>query len=206
MAVDKSTVSRWTKRLASSEHGQVNVSDLPRSDCTSTAVTPAAMQRADSHIRNDRRITTRELAAMVGVGKGSVDKIIHQLGYSNVCARRVSRSLTEERKEQGKIICSELLARYKAEGDDIFPTIVTGDETWIHHFEPGTKRQSMEWHHTTSRKKKFKAISSASKIMVTVFWDCEGVILIDVLLRGQMINSDDYVETLKKKRFWSLSQ
>jgi hypothetical protein len=83
-------------------------------------------------------------------------------------------------------------------------TIVTGDETWIHHFEPEKKRKSMGWYHTTSpRKKKFKVIPSASKIMATVFWDCEGVILTDVLPRGQMINSDVYVETLKKvkKRF-----
>jgi hypothetical protein len=65
-------------------------------------------------------------------------------------------------------------------------TIVTGDDTWIHHFESETKRQSMEWHHTTfPRKKKFKAFLSASKIMATVFWDCEGVILIEVLHRGQ---------------------
>jgi hypothetical protein len=62
-----------------------------------------------------------------------------------------------------------------------------------------TKRKSMEWHHTTSpRKKKFKAITSANKIMATDFWDCEGVILIDVLPRGQKINWDVYVETLKK--------
>jgi histone-lysine N-methyltransferase SETMAR len=33
--------------------------------------------------------------------------------------------------------------------------------------------------------------------MVTVFWDCEGVILIDMLSSGQTINSDIYVETLK---------
>jgi histone-lysine N-methyltransferase SETMAR len=40
--------------------------------------------------------------------------------------------------------------------------------------------------------------------MATVFWDCEGVVLIDVLPRGQTINTDDYVETLKKlkTRYW----
>jgi hypothetical protein len=76
-----------------------------------------------------------------------------------------------------------------AEGDDFLSTIVTGDETWIHHFEPETKRQSMEWHHTTSpQKEKFKAFPSTSKIMATVFWDCEGAILIDLLPRGQTIN------------------
>jgi histone-lysine N-methyltransferase SETMAR len=34
--------------------------------------------------------------------------------------------------------------------------------------------------------------------MATVFCDCEEVIFIDVLPRGQTINSDVYVETLKK--------
>jgi hypothetical protein len=64
----------------------------------------------------------------------------------------------------------KLLARYEAEGDDFLSTTVTGDETWIHHFKPKTKRQSMEWHHTTSPwKKKFNSIPSASKIMATVF-------------------------------------
>jgi histone-lysine N-methyltransferase SETMAR len=97
-----------------------------------------------------------------------------------------------------------LLARYEVEGGDFLSTIVTGDETWIHHFKPETKRQSMEWHHTTSpRKKMFKAVPSAGKIMATVFWDCGEVILIDVLPSGQTINSDVYVETMKKlkKRF-----
>jgi hypothetical protein len=149
MTVDKHTVSRWAKQLASSQQGQGNVSDLPRSGRLSTALTPATMQRADSHIRNDRRITTRKLAAILGIGKGSVDNTIRQLGCSKVCAQWVPRSLTEEHKEQRKIICSELLARYEAEGDD-FLSIVTGDETWIHHFEPEMKGQSIEWHHSTS--------------------------------------------------------
>jgi hypothetical protein len=66
---------------------------------------------------------------MLGIGKGSVNKIIHQLGYSKVCARWVPQSLTEEHKGQRKIICSVLLARYESEGDNFFSTIVTGDET-----------------------------------------------------------------------------
>jgi hypothetical protein len=52
--------------------------------------------------------------------------------------------------------------------------IVTGDETWIHHFEPETKRQSMEWYHPACPQR--KKITSTSKIMIIVFWDCEGAI------------------------------
>jgi hypothetical protein len=88
MPGDKSNVRRWAKRLASSEQGQNNVSDLPRSGRPSTDVTPATLQRADSHIGNDRRITTRELATILGTR--SVNKIIYHIGYSKVCARGVT--------------------------------------------------------------------------------------------------------------------
>jgi hypothetical protein len=34
--------------------------------------------------------------------------------------------------------------------------------------------------------------------MVTVFWDCEGVIHLDVMQRGITIDSNVYINTLKK--------
>jgi hypothetical protein len=44
------------------------------------------------------------------------------------------------------------------------------------------------------RKKKFKEIASASKIMAAVVWNREGVILTDVWPRGQTNNLDVYVK------------
>jgi hypothetical protein len=56
----------------------------------------------------------------------------------------------------------------------------------------------VEWHHpNSSRKKKFKATPSAGKVMVSAFWDEAGVILIDIMPRGQTINVDLYIQTLK---------
>ena len=34
--------------------------------------------------------------------------------------------------------------------------------------------------------------------MITVFWDTDGVILVDVMARGGTINSDTYMKTLQK--------
>ena len=114
--------------------------------------------------------------------------------------------------------------------------IVTGDETWIHHYDPETKQQSMQWKHASSpdcgppsqrsaiansnpnlnpnpnpnpnpnamaalcdggpllwrtfamagrprspSPRKFKVQASAGKIMCTVFWDSEGILLIDYM-------------------------
>jgi hypothetical protein len=57
-----------------------------------------------------------------------------------------------------------------AEGDHILDRIVTEDETWIHHYEPESKFQSMEWKHPhSSTKRKFKKHPTAGKLMLTVF-------------------------------------
>ena len=34
--------------------------------------------------------------------------------------------------------------------------------------------------------------------MIAVFWDIDGVILIDVMARGETINSDAYIKTIQK--------
>ena len=46
--------------------------------------------------------------------------------------------------------------------------------------------------------KKFKSQQSAGKVMVTVFWDSVGVILVDFMSKQATINSDVYIDTLKK--------
>jgi len=110
------------------------------------------------------------LAVQLSASNGSAMAIIDALGYSKVCARRVPRSLTTEHRRQRKTICSELLERFDAEGGDFLSLVVTGDETWAHHYEPERKRQSMEWNHPQSpQKKKFKTTPSTGKFMITFF-------------------------------------
>ena len=59
----------------------------------------------------------------------------------------------------------------------------------------------MEWRHLHSpSKKKAKTVSSAAKVMGTVFWDIEGLILAEFLEPGQTITAARYVQTLHKLR------
>ena len=56
----------------------------------------------------------------------------------------------------------------------------------------------MEWKHPGSpAPKKMKTVSSG-KIMVTIFWDEDGVLVVDFLEPGQTINSERYVKVLRK--------
>jgi len=50
--------------------------------------------------------------------------------------------------------------------------IVTGNETWVHHYEPTSKCHCMDWKHTSlPRNKKFKSVLSAGKVMLTLSLD-----------------------------------
>jgi hypothetical protein len=64
----------------------------------------------------------------------------------------------------------KFLERYHRDGDKFLDHIVTGDETWVSHFTPESKRQSLEWHHhrSPSKPRKFKQTLSTRKIMATV--------------------------------------
>ena len=50
----------------------------------------------------------------------------------------------------------------------------------------------------TGTKKKAKTVFSAGKVMVTVFWDNHGVILIDYLQKGKPITGAYYASLLDK--------
>jgi hypothetical protein len=56
----------------------------------------------------------------------------------------------------------------------------------------------VEWHNPQSpRKKKFKTTPSAGKFMITVFRNMDGVILVDVMARGETVNLNVCIKTLQ---------
>jgi len=78
------------------------------------------------------------------------------------------------------------------------------DETWLYHYGLETKQQSMEWQHSGSpHPKKFRVQKSTGKVLASIFWDEDGILLIDYLPKGQTINVEYYsslLVQLKEKR------
>ena len=64
-----------------------------------------------------------------------------------------------------------------------------------------SKRQSMEWHHTSSPVRvKVKQTISTRKHMATVFWDRPRVLLVDFMQQGTTVNAATYWTILFKLR------
>ena len=82
-----------------------------------------------------------------------------------------------------------------------FKRLVTVAETWVHYFEPENKAQSRQLVGPGSpRSKKYKTQPSAGKVMVTVFWDAKGVIMLDFLPKRITITGVYYASLLDKLR------
>ena len=115
-------------------------------------------------------------------------------------ARWVPKSLSHEQMATRASVCSALLKRFRSK-DDFLLRLVTVNETLVHYYEPENKAQSRQWVGPGSpRPKKFKTQPSAGKVMATVFWDANGVIMLDFLPKRSTITGVYYANLLDQLR------
>lgn len=196
-AMSDSMVRRWVRQF---NEGRSEVHDEERSGRPSL-VTDELVHAIDDKIQENRKFTISALAMeFPQISRSLIHEIVtEKLKFRKLCSRWVPKILTEQHKTKRMGSALQFLTRYDEGGEEFLTQIVTGDETWVSYDTPESKRQSMEWRHTSSPAKvKPKQILTPRKMMCTVFWDWKGILLIDFLPRGQTIKADVYCETLRK--------
>jgi hypothetical protein len=82
---------------------------------------------------------------------------------------------------------------------DFVCRFITMDETWIRHYTPESKQQSKRWTEAgCSAPKKTRSVSSAGKVMASVFLDNESILFIDYLKKGKTITGEYYSNLLTR--------
>lgn len=142
------------------------------------------------------------LEFLTEASRTTVHRVLTQhLNLRKVSARWVPRDLSETHRSNRMAAALDFLTRYEADGAKFLNRIVTGDETWIHFWTPETKRASMVWKTVDEpAPKKFKEQPSAGKVMVTVFWDTKGIIMVEYMPQGSTITAASYFDTLMRLR------
>ncbi|KFD46377.1 hypothetical protein M513_12748 [Trichuris suis] len=137
-------------------------------------------------VLQNRRISIAELTARSKLSRGIVGKILHdRLGLSKGrrvgCRKRFSPFERQLRVAHWK----EVLELFENSEEDFLRRIVTGDEMWLCHYDPESEQQSRQWKHVNSpRPKRARLEPRLGKILATIFWDAEGILLIDYMEDG----------------------
>ena len=91
----------------------------------------------------DARYTMQEIEELNGIHSSSVLKILHErLGLRQICVRWVPHLLTDKQKQSRVRLASQVIEKYDKCDPHRLEEIVTGDETWIYHFQPDSKAKN----------------------------------------------------------------
>lgn len=101
------------------------------------------LKDSENLILQDAQVKTDDPANQMLISHGSSYNIIYNILNFNKVQQWVPRQLTELHKEKCLLIC-HFLDHYDKEGDTFLERIVTEDKTWMYHYGPENKCQSME--------------------------------------------------------------
>ena len=182
------TVKNWVARF---KRGDFATCDEPRPGRPKTVTTPAIIDKIHELILEDCRISTKSIAEQLDLSCERVGSIIHvDLDMRRLSAKWLPKCLNADQKRQ-RCQSSEQIWNF------LGAVQMISYRGWWPWTKPGyitmTRRQSNnQWSggiaaHPASKNSEWKI---PGKFLASSFWDQDGILLIDYLLKGQTINAE----------------
>jgi len=135
--------------MAQFKRGDFPTCDVPRPGRLKTVTTSEIINQIHELILEDSRILTKSVTEQLGISRGQVGPIIHEdLDMRKLSVKWVPKCLNADQKRQRCQSYEQLLEFFRRDPNDILSRLVTMDETWLNHYDPETKQESMEWRHS----------------------------------------------------------
>ncbi|UYV80958.1 K02A2.6-like [Cordylochernes scorpioides] len=181
--------------------GRKDVNDEERAGRPSTSTTDEKINEVEKLILANRRITVREVAEDLNISIGSCHSIfINDLGMRRVAAKFVPKLLNCDQKQHRMNIANEMLDSVR-DDPNLLQRVITGDEAWVYGYDVETKAQSSQWKLPHEpRPKKARQVRSNVKVLLTVFFDCRGVVHHEFLPQGRTVNKEYYLQVMRNLR------
>ncbi|UYV66775.1 hypothetical protein LAZ67_4002820 [Cordylochernes scorpioides] len=157
------------------KEGRVETTDNERSGRPFTSTTLEKVEKVLELVRDDRQITA-------GISFGSTQSIMKDiLGVRRLNAVLVPKDLTFDQKNARKGAAS-LNLETTIDDPELLKRVITRDETWIYGFDSETTQQA----------------SDKVKVMLTVFFDYQGIAHHEFQQQGSKITADFYLGVLRR--------
>ncbi|UYV63580.1 hypothetical protein LAZ67_2004876 [Cordylochernes scorpioides] len=181
--------------------GREDANDEQRAGRPSTSTTGEKINEVEKIILANRRITVREVVEDLNISIGSCHSIfINDLGMRRVAAKFVPKLLNCDQKQHRMNIANEMLDSVR-DDPNLLQRVITGDEAWVYGYDVETKAQSSQWKLPHEpRPKKARQVRSNVKVLLTVFFDCRGVVHHEFLPQGRTINKEYYLQVMRNLR------
>ena len=109
-------------------------------------------------------------------------------------AKIVPKLLNFEQKQYRMDIAQDMLMTFN-DDPDLQKKVITDDESWMYVYDIKTKAQSSKWKRPEELKpKKTPQVRSNVKVLLTVFFDCNGV------PQDRTVNKEYYLEVMRQLR------
>ena len=136
------TVKNWVAKF---KHGDFSTCDASRPGRPKTVTTQEIIDQIYQLILEDRQISAKLIAEQLGISREQVGPIIHEdLDMRKHSAMWVPKCLNADQKRQWCQSSEQLFEFFRRDPNDFLSRLVTVNETWLYHYDPETKQQSME--------------------------------------------------------------
>jgi len=130
--------------VAHLKRGDFSTCDALRPGRPKTVTTPEIIDVIHELILENRRISVKSISEQLGISREQVGSIIHEdLDMRKLSAKWVPKYLNADQKRQWCQSSEQLLEFLRRDPNDFLSRLVTMDETWLYHYDPETKQQSM---------------------------------------------------------------
>ncbi|UYV62855.1 hypothetical protein LAZ67_2002161 [Cordylochernes scorpioides] len=196
--LDRSNVYQWYKMFS---EGREDVNDEERAGRPSTSTTDEKINEVEKMILANRQITVREVAEDLNISIGLCHSIfINDLGMRRVAAKFVPKLLNCDQKQHRMNIANEMLDSVR-DDPNLLQRVITGGEAWVYGYDVETKAHSSQWKLPHEpRPKKARQVRSNVKVLLTVFFDCRGVVHHEFLPQGRTVNKEYYLQVMRNLR------
>ena len=160
---------RWVKAFKA---GKFSVEDDTSPGRPETFVTKANIAALKIVVKQDARLSVKDIGSCTGISEGSVQTILKKrLNLRKGCARWIPHLLTEEQKTQHLKCGRELLKTYKGYNSRVISNLLTCDETWVHMFQPQRRADNKQWKQKDQKRPCIaKRIISSKKMLYANFF------------------------------------
>ena len=127
-------------------------------------------------IEEDTHYIVQEIEELSSIHLSSVLKILRErLGLCKICTCWVPHLLTNEQKQSRVRLASQVIEKYDKCNPRCLQEIVTGDETWIYHFQPDSKAKNKVWVSSEGGRPVIACrCKTSNRMLYAIFFDSKG--------------------------------